>query len=68
METLARRVGVSERHIARLLTQLHQRGYELRVPVNIDKRGHPVFAVRGHRTVYQIPRFRDLKADFNVSL
>jgi len=57
MELLTKRLGVGERRVRQVLTELATRGYELRVPAGCNKRGEPVFATRGHRTVYEIPTF-----------
>lgn len=63
IDVLTRRVGVGQRQIARVLAQLEKRGYPLRVPSGVDRRGHPVFAARGHRTTYQLPELRPPKPD-----
>lgn len=75
MATLTRRTGLSDRHVRRVLTELGQRGYEVRVQSGVDKNGQPVFASKGHRTVYQVPVFRQrgtptaaLKEDAHVRL
>lgn len=58
METLTRRMGLSARRVRQVLAELAQRGYEVRVPSGVDKHGMPVFASKGHRTVYGVPPFR----------
>ncbi|MGH3936443.1 MAG: helix-turn-helix domain-containing protein [Pseudonocardiaceae bacterium] len=63
METLTRRTGLSARRVREVLAELAQRGYEVRVPSGVDKRGMPVFASKGHRTVYRVPPFRQRRPD-----
>jgi hypothetical protein len=63
MDTLARQMGISERRVRQLLNQLAQRGYEVRVPSGVDKNGMPVFASKGHATVYRLPVFDPAKGE-----
>ncbi|MDQ3762609.1 MAG: helix-turn-helix domain-containing protein [Actinomycetota bacterium] len=57
MQVLARRTGLSERAVRKVLARLADRGYELRVPAGTDRTGAPIFAHKGHATVYRLPRF-----------
>jgi hypothetical protein len=43
--------------IGRILQRLAKRGLEVRVVVDKDKIGRPVYAKRGMRTTYRLPRF-----------
>lgn len=43
--------------VAKVLRSLAAKGYEVRVPITTDRRGRPVYAASGHRSVYRIPRF-----------
>lgn len=63
MDTLANQMGVSERRVRQLLNQLAQHGYEVRVPSGVDKNGMPVFASKGHATVYRLPVFDPAKGE-----
>jgi hypothetical protein len=58
MDTLTQRTGLGDRQVRRMLADLAARGYELRVPIGVDKHGMPVFASKGRRTVYRVPAFR----------
>lgn len=67
-DVLANRVGVTERHISRLLTLLESRGYQLRIATGVDKHGRPTAAAKGHRAIYELPKFRKSKGDAQVPL
>lgn len=67
METLTRRTGLSARRVREVLAELAQRGYEVRVPSGVDRHGMPVFASKGHRTVYRVPAFRQRGTDTAAS-
>lgn len=62
-DALIRRTGLDHRHLTRVLTQLAACGYEVRVPAGVDKKGKFVFANKGHRTIFEVPVFRDSKVD-----
>src|SRR5690606_29554617 len=57
MDLLAHRTGLLPDSIGKALRRLAKADIEIRVPVGADKNGKPVFAMRGHRTVYLIPVF-----------
>lgn len=57
METLIHRTGLSDSGVRKTLARLADRGYELREAAGTDKNGKPVFACRGHATVYRLPTF-----------
>lgn len=63
-ELLAHRMGWTggkdggRNAVSTALTRLAERGVDVRVPVTTDKHGRPVYAVRGRRTTYRIPVFR----------
>jgi hypothetical protein len=63
MQMLTRRTRLSARHVRRVLTELAARGYEVRVSSGVDCHGMPVFASKGHRTVYRVPAFRQRGTD-----
>lgn len=63
METLTHRVGLWARRVREVLADLGQRGYKVRVPSGVDKHGMPVFASKGHRTVYRVPTFPQRRRD-----
>lgn len=44
--------------ISRILKRLAERGLDVRVPVGKDSRGRVVYAYKGTRTTYKIPRFK----------
>jgi hypothetical protein len=48
--------------VAKVLRGLASKGLEVRVPISTDRTGRPVFAVRGHKTTYRIPRLADMFA------
>jgi hypothetical protein len=52
---LTERTGMSERAISRVLTDLAGAGYEMRVQVDTDKRGRPVFAYPGRALRFRVP-------------
>lgn len=57
MDLLSHRTGLLPDSVGKALRRLAKAGIEIRVPVGTDKKGRPVFAMRGHRTVYLIPVF-----------
>lgn len=57
MDLLSHRTGLLPDSIGKALRRLAKAGIEIRVPVGANKNGKPVFAMRGHRTVYLIPVF-----------
>ena len=57
IELLAHRTGLSSHGITKALRRLANAGIEIRVPIGMDGRGRPVFAVKGRRTTYLIPVF-----------
>ena len=56
MDLLTHRMNLDEKSVSRLLRQLGQKGYELRVGQGTDKKGRIVFASRSRRSVYRIPQ------------
>jgi hypothetical protein len=58
MDTLTQRTGLGERRVRQMLADLAARGYEVRVPIGVDRHGMPVFATKGHQSVYRVPAFR----------
>jgi hypothetical protein len=63
MDTLTQRTGLSDRRVRQVLADLAARGYEVRVPIGVDRHGMPVFATKGHRTEYRVPTFRQRGPD-----
>jgi len=57
MDLLSHRTGLLPDAVGKALRRLAKAGIEIRVPVAADKNGKPVFAMKGHRTVYLIPVF-----------
>ncbi|MGW9637468.1 hypothetical protein [Nocardiopsis alba] len=57
MDLLSHRTGLLPDSASKALRRLAKAGFEIRVPVGTDKNGKPVFAMKGHRTVYLIPVF-----------
>lgn len=41
--------------VRKVLRKLEDRGLQVRVPVGQDKAGRPVYAARGHQTLYRVP-------------
>jgi DNA-binding transcriptional ArsR family regulator len=58
LDALAHRTDTAERSVRRTLTRLTDAGLIERVPVGVDRNGAPVYAHRGHSTVYRIARLR----------
>lgn len=57
IELIAHRAGVDVGTVSRTLNRLRKKGAELRVPMEgVGNKGQAIYAVRGHRTVYAIPR------------
>lgn len=54
-ELIASRVGVSADSLTKVLRRLAARGLEVRVPIGMNGKGQPVFAVRGRATDYVVP-------------
>jgi hypothetical protein len=52
---LHRRTGMSSQGVACALRRLSKRGFELRVPTGIDKKGRTTYAHRGRARTYRIP-------------
>ncbi len=48
-------VGGGKHAVTKAVAQLASHGVEIRVPMGKDKNGKPIYATRGHRTVYRIP-------------
>lgn len=65
MDELRHRLGVKTDHaLNNLFRSLRDKGLEVRKQVTdgagrpvVDKSGRPLFAMRGHQTTYQVPRF-----------
>jgi hypothetical protein len=58
MQELARLMRMTERGVGSVLRRLeHRRGFRVRVPFTTDKFGRPVYATKGHSTVYRVPEF-----------
>lgn len=57
IDLIAHRTGITPDGIGKALRRLAKFDIEIRVPIGTDKNGRPVFAVKGHRTNYQIPVF-----------
>lgn len=55
-DVLAQRNGVDPRSVRRTLTRLEGRGLIERDEVGTDRNGRPIYAHRGHATVYRIAR------------
>jgi hypothetical protein len=57
IELIAHRAGVDVGTVSRTLNRLRKKGTELRLPMTgVGSDGKVIYAVRGHRTVYEIPR------------
>lgn len=56
VELIAYRVGIDVASLSKTLRRLAAKGWELRVPTGVDKKGRTVYAHRGHRTVFAVPR------------
>lgn len=54
-ETLQIRTGLGKRGLSEALQRLAARGIEVRVQIDTDKSGRPVFARRGHAVDYHLP-------------
>ncbi|MEU0493515.1 hypothetical protein ABZ249_30175 [Nocardiopsis sp. NPDC006139] len=57
MDLLSHRTGLMPDAVGKALRRLAKADIEIRVPLGTDKNGKPVFALKGHRTVYLIPVF-----------
>lgn len=55
VELIAHRVGIDAESLSKNLRRLAAKGWELRVPTGVDRKGRTVYAHRGHRTMFQIP-------------
>ncbi len=64
---LHERVGLSETGLRTALQRLAGRGLEVRVPLGLDGRGRPFYAVHGRQTTYQLPAFPGAKGDAQPS-
>ena len=71
MDGLRHRMGVqNERAVGKVLQSLATKGLESRVPIQapdngrpiLDSRGRQVFAARGHRTMYRVPRLKAVRS------
>lgn len=62
MDELCTYMRMTADGIGRILQRLARRGIELRAPVGKDKNGRVVYARKGVRTTYVIPRFGPLNA------
>lgn len=62
MDELCTYMRMTADGIGRILQRLAKRGIELRAPVGKDKNGRVVYARKGVRTTYVIPRFGPLNA------
>lgn len=56
MDLLAQRTRIAVRSVRRTLTRLEAAGLIARVAVGTDRNGAPIYAHRGHATVYRIER------------
>ena len=65
MEELSTYMRMSADGVGRILQRLAARGIEVRVPFGKDKTGRVVYARKGVRTTYVIPRFGPLDSDAN---
>ena len=54
---LTHATGMTDSGIRKALIRLAGRGYDVRVPLTKTADGRAVFAVKGHRAVYRLPRF-----------
>ncbi|MFG1709202.1 hypothetical protein ACFLIM_39030 [Nonomuraea sp. M3C6] len=54
-ETLLIRTGLGTRGLSEALQRLAARGIEVRVQIDTDSLGRPVFARRGHAVDYRLP-------------
>lgn len=57
MDELCAYMRMSAVGVRKILQRLAQRGIEVRVPVAKDSTGRAVYAVKGSRTTYRLPRF-----------
>lgn len=55
-ETLCERSGLKPRGLNEVFQRLAARGIEVRVEIDVDSLGRPVFARRGHAVDYHLPR------------
>jgi hypothetical protein len=56
VELIAHRAGIDVESLSRTMRRLAGKGWELRVPTGVDRKGRTVYAHRGHRTVFEVPR------------
>ena len=54
-EVIAARVGVEVDSLTKVFRRLAARGLEVRVPIGVNSKGEPVFAVRGRASDYVLP-------------
>ena len=57
IETLAEWMRMGPDGVRKVLRKLEGRGLQVRVPVGVDKAGRPLYAAKGHVTVYRVPEF-----------
>jgi hypothetical protein len=60
-ERLVQRTGLTQRSLRRVLDELAARGLELREATGVGRDGRPVYASRGHATVYRVPDLAPVK-------
>lgn len=56
MDVICHRTGMTPGTVQKALWRLGQRGIDVRVPLGVDSKGRRVYAVKGKRTTYRIPR------------
>ncbi|MDT0305087.1 helix-turn-helix domain-containing protein [Streptomonospora wellingtoniae] len=56
-ELLCHRTGLTPATLKKALQRLATAGYELRQPIGTDAVGRPIYALKGHHTVYRVPVF-----------
>ncbi|QFY09612.1 hypothetical protein GBF35_25800 [Nonomuraea phyllanthi] len=54
-DVIAARVGVEADSLTKVFRRLAARGLEVRVPIGVNGKGQPVFAVRGRASDYVLP-------------
>ena len=56
-EFLLRRSGLGPRGLRKVFERLAAHGWEVRVPIGIDRLGRPLYAVPGVQSTYRVPAF-----------
>lgn len=60
--------GLGPRGLRKVFERLARHGFEIRVPIGMDKLGRPLYAVPGQQSTYRVPVFSGLKGELEDPL